>query len=103
MPLLLAYADDVHPALAQADGQGREVRVRGDEDVAVRLAGVEDVHGVYYHGRVRGVFAAGVGELLLGQTEFVCELKFDGTAAVRPKRLSVEISPNKPKQWSPCK
>ena len=29
--------------------------------------------------------------------EWICN------SAVRPKRLSVEISPNKPKQWSPCK
>ena len=33
----LAYPDDVHPPLAQAYGEGREVAVRAHEDVAVAL------------------------------------------------------------------
>ena len=55
---------DGHPRLPQPRRQPREVAVAGDDDEALEVARVEQVHRVDDQRGVGGVLAAGVGELL---------------------------------------
>ena len=65
--LLLAHADDGEAAFADATGQPREVAVARHDAEALHRARVQDVHGVDDHGRVGGVLALRVAELLDGR------------------------------------
>ena len=62
--LLLAHADDDLAGLAEAARQAGEIAVRRDDAEPVHIGGVEEVHRVDDEGRVGGIFAGRVRELL---------------------------------------
>ena len=65
--LLLAHADDREAAFADTAGQTREIAVARHDAEALHRARVQDVHGVDDHGRVGGILALSVAELLDGR------------------------------------
>ena len=64
---LLAHADDRQAAFADAACKTREIAIAGNYAKPLDRSGVHDVHGVDDHGRIGGVFARGVAELLNGR------------------------------------
>ena len=65
--LLLPHADDGEAAFADAACKTREIAIAGNDAKPLDRSGVHDVHGVDDHGRIGGIFARGVAELLNGR------------------------------------
>ena len=65
--LLLAHADDGQSAFANAPSKPREIAIARNDAETLDRPGIHDVHRVDDHGRIGGIFACGVAELLNGR------------------------------------
>ena len=64
--LLLPHTDDLFPRLPEPGSQTGKIGIAGNQHKAVTAAGIQNIHGIYDHGRVGSVLAGGVAVLLDG-------------------------------------
>ena len=90
--LLLAHPDHRKAALADAARQAREIAVARHEAEALDRVRIEDVHRVDDHGRVGGVLADGVAELLNRRDGIVEQRVFPlGVQGARPVAVNALV------------
>lgn len=58
------HADDIHAGFTKTHGKSGEIAVAGSQTEAAYMTRIENIHGIYDHGRISGIFTCRIAVLL---------------------------------------